>query len=233
LLYDPEISDQAARYFASNTEKKRRSKWTDAELKLMDRCKEPNFEGFRSLLEHNRPIFHPTRTVKLLESYGKGVMKAAEMETTGKKAPKTTATRKATGKKTKSTKDQPVLFDEEISLDKFPWTSHPDIKALIVGTKINYEVRSVPIFIGRRAANPSEQELHVNLAEEGDAGKISRHQATIDIDPATKKFTITQVGKATTAIDELDLRDQGPVTLPQHCELIFSNLHLEWIERPS
>jgi hypothetical protein len=121
----------------------------------------------------------------------------------------------------------------EERITQYRWADHPGVFAVIYGQKIFYEVREVPIIIGRKAtaATAPEQNLHINLSEEGEASKISRSQAIID--KMGGNFTLKQLGKATTLVDGVNAKSTEPIPIPEHATLTFSALQLEWIANPA
>lgn len=125
-----------------------------------------------------------------------------------------------------------VLPPAPLDFNTYTWDAHPDTLAIIYGKSVFYEVTSTPVIIGRKAKESANQILQVNLADEGDASTISRHQATIDRN-AKGRFTITQVGKATTMVaSTIAVRDEENA-LPASCELVFSGIPLQWHTRPN
>jgi len=242
VLYDPLIADEAARHIASVKEKRRRAKFSDSELKLLEKVKTPEFEGYVALFEQNRQVWHPSRTLSMIEAQGKTIKRAAGFDENAPVLKKSSARLKVeappkTPRSSTSKKPQEEAIvipspPKHHPADKYHWSDHPHVLAVLVGERIMYEVTTTPVIIGRRAlTTPGDQELHVNLADEGDASRISRSQAIIEMD-SNHSFTIRQTGKATTLMGEVDLRDKGSVPLPDRCTLVFSQIEMEWIAKP-
>jgi hypothetical protein len=272
MIYDEETAESAAKAIAGFSEKKRRTKWTESELKLMERAADANFEGFAALFEQNRQVWHPMRTLNMVASQARQVARSvASTAAVAESAPEhatlaskssirakpnpsktpsaaTTATTSSSKRKSSTVSNStssdptststPHIIPEETSSEPHPietyrWTDHPGVLGVVHGEKIVFEVKEFPVIIGRKAvAAPTEQVLHINLSDEGDASKISRSQAVINIHSSKKYMTLEQLGKAMTTIDDQSIKDQGAVHLPERCSLGFSNLTLEWMERP-
>lgn len=236
VLYDETISAEAAAHMWSVEAQGRKPRWNDSETKVLEQAKSDSFEDVLHLFEQNRAAWHPTRSLAQVEKRVKELKRAQNREEGGKKSKATASVAEAPVKRERAKRGEtaPKVVTPQMALTKYPWNEHVDVLGILVGEKVIFEIRETPATIGRKsvAASASDQDLHVNLSDEGDASTISRAQAVIDVD-ASYRYTIEQKGKATTSINGKDMRDAGPIVLTPRSNLQFTHIGLTWIPRPS
>lgn len=236
VLYDETIAAEAAAHMWSVEAHGRKPRWNDSETKALEQAKSESFEDVLHCFEQHRAAWHPTRTLAQVAKRVKELKRALTREEGGKKAKPAAPTAEAPPKRERAKRGEavPTVVTPQSALTKYPWNEHVDVLGILVGENVVFEIRETPAIIGRKAvaADASDQALHVNLSDEGDASTISRAQAVIDVD-ASYRYTIEQKGKATTSINGKDLRDAGPIVLAPRSTLQFTNIGLTWIPRPS
>lgn len=241
VLYDDTISAEAASNMWSTPHLGRKPRWSESETKVMEAAKSDSSENYIILFEQHREAWHPTRTLAQVEQRMRELKRALNREDGGKKGAKASAETSPPAKRSKrgeaasaavpaSAAPKPVT--PQTALNKYPWNDNVDVIGILVGENTVFEIRETPALIGRKPVKPTaDQELHVNLADEGDASTISRVQAVIDVD-ASYRYTVEQKGKATTSVNNRDLRDAGAIPLLPRAQLQFTNISLTWIPRP-
>lgn len=254
VLYDEKVAAEAAAKIAGMPATTRRPRWNEAELRVFEQLAGPNAESAIKLFEDNRATWHPTRTLEQVERKMNEINKPKRGKAAKDENDSFTPTPKRSGRqraasassppsssndaeddvshKLSKRKSEEQLITPQKALKQYPWEAHPDVIAILVGSRAVFEVKELPCIIGRKAVNDPSQKLHIDLSDEGDATKISRSQALIDKN-AENKFIIKQTGKALTMVEDADLRDGEAVLLANRAVVTFSSFDFTWIERDS